>query len=113
MQRNKVLLIGSGGREHALAWALSRSPQVEKIFIATGNGGTQWTENSTATGLQPIAPAENVAIAMNDFPTLIAFAQENEIALTVVGPEQPLADGIVDAFQEVGLAIFGSFTSSS
>jgi phosphoribosylamine--glycine ligase len=89
-----ILVVGSGGREHALAWKLSQSPRVDRVFVAPGNAGTA-------------TDAENVDIAANDFPRLIKFAQENKVSLTVVGPEGPLAAGIVDAFQESGLRIFG------
>lgn len=92
----KVLIIGSGGREHALAWSLASSPQVEQVFIAPGNGGT----NS-------IPAAQNVAFALNDHDGLLAFAQLEEMTLTVVGPEVPLAEGIVDLFQGAGVAVFG------
>lgn len=100
----KVLIIGSGGREHTLAWALSRSPQVEQVFVATGNGGTAWAAGD-GHDFSPCAPSQNLAIS--DYAELLAFAKENAIDLTVVGPEVPLAAGIVDSFQEAGLAIFG------
>ena len=90
----KLLVIGSGGREHALAWKLAQSPRVQKVFVAPGNGGT-----ATEIGL------ENVAIA--SFSELIGFARKEQVYLTVVGPEAPLAAGIVDAFQNAGLKIFG------
>ena len=90
----KLLVIGSGGREHALAWKLAQSPRVQKVFVAPGNGGT-----ATEPGL------ENVPI--DEIPTLIAFAQRESIYLTVVGPEAPLAAGIVDQFRAAGLRIFG------
>lgn len=90
----KVLVIGSGGREHALAWKLSQSPRVERVFVAPGNAGTA-------------EDAENVDIAATDFSRLIAFAKENNVGLTVVGPEQPLVGGITDAFQAEKLRIFG------
>ena len=90
----KLLVIGSGGREHALAWKLAQSPRVQKVFVAPGNGGT-----ATEAGL------ENVALT--DIAELIAFARRETIALTVVGPEAPLAAGIVDAFEAAGLRIFG------
>jgi len=90
----KLLVIGSGGREHALAWKLAQSPRVQKVFVAPGNGGT-----ATEAGL------ENVALT--DIAELIAFARRETIALTVVGPEAPLAAGIVDAFAAAGLKIFG------
>ncbi len=89
-----ILLIGSGGREHALAWKLTQSPRVERVFIAPGNAGTD-------------IDGENVPIQASDFAKLIRFAQENGVGLTVVGPEAPLADGIVDAFEQAGLRIFG------
>ncbi|MBX3412624.1 MAG: phosphoribosylamine--glycine ligase [Pirellulales bacterium] len=94
MHRMKVLIVGNGGREHALAWKISASPLVEKVYVAPGNGGTA-------------LEAENVDISPVDFPRLIRFAREQEIGLTVVGPEAPLVAGIVDAFQEAKLPIFG------
>src|ERR1700743_1764146 len=90
----KVLIIGNGGREHALAWKIKQSARVERVFVAPGNAGT-------ALG------AENVDISATDFPKLIKFAQQNEIGLTVVGPEAPLTAGIVDAFQAAKLRVFG------
>ena len=90
----KLLVIGGGGREHALAWKLAQSPRVQKVFVAPGNGGTA-TENGV----------ENVAISA--LPDLIAFAKKEKIHLTVVGPEAPLAAGVVDAFRDAGLKIFG------
>ena len=90
----KLLVIGSGGREHAMAWKLAQSPRVQKVFVAPGNGGT-----ARETGL------ENVAITA--IPELIAFAKKENINLTVVGPEAPLAAGVVDAFRDAGLKIFG------
>ena len=90
----KLLVIGSGGREHALAWKLTQSPRVQKVYVAPGNGGT-----ATEDGV------ENVAIS--DIPGLIDFSKKESIHATVVGPEAPLAAGIVDAFQDAGLRIFG------
>jgi phosphoribosylamine--glycine ligase len=90
----KLLVIGGGGREHALAWKLAQSPRVQKVFVAPGNGGTA-TENGV----------ENVALSA--IPDLIAFAKKEKIHLTVVGPEAPLAAGVVDAFRDAGLKIFG------
>ena len=90
----KLLVIGSGGREHALAWKLAQSPRVQKVFVAPGNGGT-----AVENGL------ENVAISA--IPELLAFAKKEGIHLTVVGPEAPLAAGVVDTFTEAGLRIFG------
>lgn len=89
-----ILVVGSGGREHALCWKLSQSHQVTKLYCAPGNGGTSLL-------------AENVPINVNQIPELLKFAQENEIDLTVVGPEGPLAAGIVDQFQTAGQKIFG------
>ncbi len=89
-----VLVIGNGGREHALAWKIKQSPQADRVFVAPGNAGTA-------------IDAENVDISPTDFPHLIRFAKENNVALTVVGPEQPLVAGIVDAFQAEKLRIFG------
>ncbi len=90
----KVLVIGSGGREHALVWKISQSPKVDKIYCAPGNAGIA-------------QQAECVAIKADDLDGLLAFAQQNQIDLTVVGPEVPLTMGIVDKFQEQGLKIFG------
>lgn len=90
----KVLVIGSGGREHALAWKLSQSPKVEKIFVAPGNGGTAQI-------------AENVPIGFTDVEALLDFAKQNSIDLTVIGQEAASAAGAVDAFKAAGLAIFG------
>ena len=96
----KLLVIGSGGREHAIAWKLAQSPRVQKVFVAPGNGGT-----ATENGL------ENIEIA--SVPELISFAKKEQIHLTVVGPEAPLAAGIVDAFQEAGLKIFGPLRAAA
>lgn len=90
----KLLVIGGGGREHALAWKLAKSPRVSKVFVAPGNAGTAREDG-----------VEN--IALSDHDQLIEFAKNEQIALTVVGPEAPLAAGIVDAFQAAGLRIFG------
>ncbi len=90
----KILVIGSGGREHALAWRLSQGTKVQKIFVAPGNAGTALNDN-----------IENISVTA--IPDLIAFAQKENIHYTVVGPEAPLADGIVDAFRAAGLKIFG------
>jgi len=92
----KVLVIGGGGREHALAWKAAQSSQVTTVFVAPGNAGTA-TESKL----------ENVAIDIADNDALVAFAKSEDITLTIVGPEQPLVDGVVDAFQAAGLAIFG------
>ena len=90
----KILIIGSGGREHALAWKLAQSPRVGKIFTAPGNAGTA-------------ALGENVPIAADDFGALAAFAEKESIGLTVVGPDDALAGGIVDLFESKKLRIFG------
>ena len=90
----KILVVGSGGREHALAWKLAHSPRVQKVYVAPGNGGT-----ATETGVQNVA--------LTDTGGLIDFCKREQIHLTVVGPEAPLAEGIVDAFKEAGLRIFG------
>ena len=90
----KLLVIGSGGREHAIAWKLAQSPRVQKVFVAPGNGGT-----ALENGLENV-PASEVA-------QLVEFAKREQIYLTVVGPEAPLAAGVVDAFQAAGLRIFG------
>ena len=90
----KVLLVGSGGREHALAWKLAQSPRVSRVYVAPGNAGT-----ATEEGVENV-PATEVA-------ELVRFAREASIAVTVVGPEAPLAAGVVDAFREAGLRIFG------
>ncbi len=92
----KVLVIGGGGREHALAWKAAQSPLATKVFVAPGNAGTARESNLT-----------NVAIAADDVPALLAFAKAEAIDLTIVGPEAPLAKGVVDAFRAADLAIFG------
>ena len=90
----KVLVIGKGGREHALCWKLKQSPRVQAVFCAPGNAGTA-------------LEAQNVSIEPNDTRGLIQFAKREGIGLTVVGPEEPLVLGIVDAFRREGLRIFG------
>ena len=90
----KILVIGSGGREHALAWKLKQSPYAERIFCAPGNAGTAEI-------------GENVAISASDLGPLVRFAKENRVNLTVVGPDDPLAAGIVDLFAREGLRVFG------
>ncbi len=89
-----VLIIGNGGREHALAWKIAKSSRVERVFVAPGNAGTA-------------LDAENVDISPTDFARLIKFAGQNDVRLTVVGPELPLTKGIVDAFGEAKLRVFG------
>ena len=107
MSSKTVLVIGSGGREHALAWALARSPQVKQVYVAPGNAGTDWPANPEAAGLQPRAGAKNVPIPTDDIPALVSFARRQGVDLTIVGPEAPLTASIVDTFQAAGLAIFG------
>jgi phosphoribosylamine---glycine ligase len=96
----KLLVIGSGGREHTLAWKLARSPDVDRVFCAPGNAGTE-------------ALAENVAIKATDLAALARFAKENRIDLTVVGPDDPLAAGIVDLFRAENLRVFGPTKSAA
>ncbi len=91
-----ILIIGNGGREHALAWKARKSPLAKKVFVAPGNAGTAREEG-----------IENVAIASTDITALVAFAKENAVGLTIVGPEAPLVAGVVDAFRANGLKIFG------
>ena len=92
----KVLIVGGGGREHALAWSAARSAQVEKVFVAPGNAGTAKEPR-----------CENVPIAANDLDGLLGFAREQGIGLTIAGPEDPLVSGIVDRFSAAGLKCFG------
>ncbi len=96
----KLLIIGSGGREHALAWKLKQSSAVERIYCAPGNAGTEEI-------------GENVALKANDLPGLARFAKENRIDLTVVGPDDPLAAGIVDVFDAEKLRVFGPTKSAA
>lgn len=91
-----ILIIGNGGREHALAWKIAQSESVSRVFVAPGNGGTALEHK-----------VENLAIALDDIEALVTFAKNNAIGLTVVGPEIPLVMGVVDAFQAANLAIFG------
>ncbi|NOT12256.1 MAG: phosphoribosylamine--glycine ligase [Methylococcaceae bacterium] len=92
----KILIVGSGGREHALAWKAKQSARVEKVFVAPGNAGT-----ALETSVQ------NVKIAVDDITALLAFAQKEAIDLTIIGPEVPLVLGVVDRFKEAGLRCFG------
>ncbi len=91
-----ILIIGNGGREHALAWKVRQSPLADKVFVAPGNAGTALEEG-----------IENVAISGTDLTALVQFAQQNQIGLTIVGPEAPLVAGVVNAFRTNGLKIFG------
>jgi phosphoribosylamine--glycine ligase len=95
-----ILVIGNGGREHALAWKLSQSPRAARVFVAPGNAGTQ-------------AEVENVEIAATDVPRLVDFARQNKIDLAVVGPEAALAAGVVNAFADAGLRAFGPTRSAA
>ena len=92
----KILVIGGGGREHALAWKAAQSPLVEQVFVAPGNAGT---------AREP--KLQNVTIGVEDIPALVGFAKENDIGLTIVGPEAPLVMGVTDAFDAAGLRCFG------
>ena len=89
-----VLVIGSGGREHALAWKIAQSPRADRVWVAPGNAGT-------------LHDAENVDLPIDDFAQIIQFAQQNRVGLTVVGPEAPLAGGLIDALEEAGIPAFG------
>jgi len=89
-----VLLIGSGGREHAIAWKLQQSKELGKLYIAPGNAGTAQC-------------GQNVAIKDNDVPALVDFARQKKVGLVVVGPEDPLAAGVVDALEAAGIKAFG------
>jgi phosphoribosylamine--glycine ligase len=96
----KVLVVGGGGREHALVWKLKQSPAVDRIFCAPGNGGTEEL-------------GENVPIAASDFDALVRFAKQNDLDLTVIGPDDPLALGIVDLFESEKLRVFGPTKSAA
>ncbi|KAG0051788.1 hypothetical protein BGZ89_003425 [Linnemannia elongata] len=97
MDKLIVLLLGNGGREHAIAWKLAQSDRVAKIFVAPGNGGT-------ASGLNKV---ENVAIGVLDFAGLAKFAVENKVNFVIPGPEQPLVEGVTAVFQKIGIPVFG------
>jgi phosphoribosylamine--glycine ligase len=92
----KILIIGGGGREHALAWKVAQSPRVERVYVAPGNAGTAREDK-----------LENIAIAAEDVDALLEFALDRSIDLTIAGPEAPLVAGVVDRFQARGLRIFG------
>jgi phosphoribosylamine--glycine ligase len=96
----KILVVGKGGREHALVWKLAQSPRAERVYCAPGNAGTA-------------LDGVNVPLEANDFEALGRFAKKEEIRLTVVGPEEPLANGIVDHFQKAGLRVFGPSRSAA
>ncbi|MEM9138149.1 MAG: phosphoribosylamine--glycine ligase, partial [Cyanobacteria bacterium P01_F01_bin.42] len=92
----KIVVVGNGGREHAIAWSLLRSPKVERVFCLPGNGGTATLQN-----------CENVAIAGEDFAAIKTFVESNAIDLVAIGPEGPLALGLTDELQEIGVSVFG------
>ncbi|MEM6330653.1 MAG: phosphoribosylamine--glycine ligase [Planctomycetota bacterium] len=94
----KVLVVGGGGREHALAWKIGQSPRVQTVFVAPGNAGT---------ALEDAFACENVDIPATDIARIVGFAKDNAVDLTVIGPEAPLAAGVVDALQDAGLRAFG------
>ena len=98
----KILIVGGGGREHALAWKVQQSPKVEKVYVAPGNAGTAIEQN-----------IENVAITADDIPALVEFATSKAIELTIIGPEVPLVAGIVDQFQLAGLPCFGPLSKAA
>lgn len=89
-----ILVVGSGGREHALAWKLAQSPRADRVWVAPGNAGTQ-------------LDAENVDLGIDDFEQIVQFAKQNAVGLTVVGPEAPLAGGLINALDEAGIPAFG------
>lgn len=89
-----ILVVGSGGREHALAWKLAQSPRADRVWVAPGNAGTQ-------------LDAENVDLGIDDFEQIVQFAKQNAVGLTVVGPEAPLAGGLINALDEEGIPAFG------
>jgi phosphoribosylamine--glycine ligase len=91
-----ILIVGSGGREHALAWKAAQSPLAETVFVAPGNAGT---------GLEP--GMQNIPVSADDHAALLQFARDNDVGLTIIGPETPLVEGIVDLFESAGLACFG------
>jgi len=98
----KILIIGSGGREHALAWKCASSEKTEKVYVAPGNAGTALEDK-----------VENINIAYNDIEGLLSFALSNDIDLTIVGPEEPLVKGVVDTFEDNNLRIFGPSKAAS
>ncbi|MGP1932299.1 MAG: phosphoribosylamine--glycine ligase, partial [Arsenophonus sp. ET-DL12-MAG3] len=91
-----ILIVGSGGREHALAWKAAQSPLADKVYVAPGNAGTNLEKNLI-----------NIDISISDIDGLLYFAKNNNIGLTIIGPEVPLILGIVDVFKNAGLTIFG------
>lgn len=98
----KVMIVGSGGREHALAWKAAKSPEVERVYVAPGNAGTALEKG-----------VENIELGVMDIDALVQFAKDNVIDLTIIGPEAPLVEGIVDAFADAGLKCFGPSRDAS
>ncbi len=92
----KVMVVGSGGREHAIAWKIAQSREVAKVYVAPGNAGTSLEER-----------VENVSISATDIEGLLDFARKEKVGLTIVGPEAPLVAGITDVFQDAGMKCFG------
>jgi phosphoribosylamine--glycine ligase len=90
----RILIVGSGGREHALAWKIAQSPRLSHLYVAPGNAGTSRL-------------AENVPVQANDIAELVAFANRKDIDLVIVGPEVPLAAGLADALRDAGRKVFG------
>lgn len=107
MQPLRILIVGGGGREHALAWSLAREPHVQQVYVAPGNAGTAWAADEDR------APATCVPIGVDEVPALIEFAQQQHIDLTVIGPEAPLVGGLVDTMQAHGLRVFGPTMTAS
>ena len=95
-EKHRVLIVGSGGREHAFTWKISQSDNVEKIFVAPGNAGTHQENKAT-----------NIDIPSDDISALIQFSKDNNVNLVLVGPEDPLVNGISDQFNEEGINCFG------
>ena len=93
--KQNILVIGQGGREHAIAWKISKSPKVQNVFVCPGNAGTALEDN-----------IENIYIDISDTTSLLDFVKKNNIFMTIIGPEGPLVDGIVNKFTEQGLKIF-------
>ncbi len=106
-EMRNILIVGAGGREHALAWALARSSGVEQVFVAPGNAGTQWPATATH------AACTTLPQRVDDLDNLLAFARAQHIDLTVVGPELPLSLGLVDRWQAAGLRVFGPSQAAS
>src|SRR5512139_3937155 len=101
----KVLIVGSGGREHTIVWKVAQSPRLSQVFVAPGNAGTDSGQWSVVSGQSPVI--SNVAINAEDVPALVAFANEQAIDLVIIGPEAPLAIGLADALRATGRSVFG------